>query len=170
MSIIDVILAIPLAWALYRGFRKGLILELATLVGLIAGLYAGLHFTAATSRYLCETFRINGSYLPVLAFSVIFILVILLVYFIGKMLEKTAETLMLGFINKIAGAFFSLIKMTLILSFLLFIINSFARGGSILSEEQQKKSYLYNPIADFAPMLLPKIKSIPKELPSLKEI
>lgn len=170
MTTIDIILAIPLAWAIYRGFKKGLILEFATLIGLVAGLYAGIHFSGLAAGFLKYNFNLTGSYLPVVAFALVFILVILGVYFIGKILEKTAETLMLGLINKIGGAVFSFIKMALILSFLFFIINSFAPGGNIISKSQQDKSYLYKSITGFAPLLLPKIKTVTRDLPELKEI
>lgn len=159
MTTIDIILAIPLAYAVYRGFRRGLILELAMLVGLILGIYLGIHFSKAAAVFLKETFALNGAYLPILSFGVVFLLVLLMVYFIGKLMEKTADILMLGLINKLFGAFFAVIKMAMILSFILYFLNSFTPSGQLFSKTTTEKSWLYKPIVSFAPILLPKIKA-----------
>lgn len=169
MNLIDLILGIPLAWALYKGFRKGLILELATLIGLIAGLYAGLHFSHFASDLLRDRFHIQGSWLPILSFGLVFVMVLLGVYILGKLLEKTAEALMLGIFNKIGGAFFALLKMALTLSFLLFLLNNLSPSGSIFTEGQREKSYLYTSVSSFAPFLLPRIKKLPEEVQKLRE-
>ena len=160
MSYIDIILGIPLAWAIYRGFKKGLILELAMLVGLIIGLYAGLHFSKMAAGLIQDTFHVQGEWLPIASFILVFILVLLGVYILGKLMEKTAEVMMLGLLNKLGGAIFSVIKMALILSFILFMLNGLAPGGSIFSKEQRQKSFLYKPVESFANFLLPKIKTV----------
>jgi membrane protein required for colicin V production len=159
MTTIDIVLAVPLAFAIYRGFKRGLILELAMLVGLVLGIYLGIHFSKAAAEFLKETFNANGPYLPILSFATVFVLVLIMVYFIGKLMEKTADLLMLGLLNKILGAFFGVIKMGMILSFFLFFLNSFSPSGSIISKSMAEKSYLYKTISSFAPVLLPKIKA-----------
>ena len=42
MNILDIIFAIPLLWALYRGFRKGLIYMIASLTALLLGVLGGM--------------------------------------------------------------------------------------------------------------------------------
>ncbi|MCX6272497.1 MAG: CvpA family protein [Bacteroidetes bacterium] len=170
MSTIDLIFGIPLLWAAIRGFNKGLILELATLVGLVAGLWAGIHFSGFAADLLRDTFNIKEKYLTILSFSVVFVLVILAVISLGKLLEKSAEALSMGFFNKLAGALFSVLKTALILSFILFIINGFMPGHEIISKSRKEKSFLYGPVSSLAPLLLPKIKSARSQVPELKEI
>ena len=172
MTIIDFILAIPLAYAIYKGFKRGLILELATLAGFIIGIYVGIHFSRVAAQFISETFHYQSNWLHIIAFALVFLLVLLGTWFLGKLLEKTAEMLMLGIFNKILGAVFSLIKMTLILSFALFIINAFAPGNNIISQETAKKSILYKPVSTFAQIIVPKFKpklGLPKEVEGLKE-
>ncbi|MHC1706487.1 MAG: CvpA family protein [Bacteroidales bacterium] len=169
MSYIDLILGIPLAWAIYRGFKKGLILELAMLIGLIVGLYAGLHFSKVAAEMISSNFHIQGEWLPVVSFIVVFILVLLGVYIMGKLMEKTVEALMMGILNKVGGAIFSVLKMALILSFILFMLNGLAPDKSIFPREQQQKSFLYKPILSFANFLMPKINTgkIKETLPEI---
>jgi membrane protein required for colicin V production len=158
MATIDIVLVIPLAWSLFRGFRKGLILELAMLAGLVAGIYIGLHFSRFAADFIRDNFHIHGAYLPLLSFAVVFFLIMTGVWLIGKLLEKFAEAVFLGIFNKILGALFGMIKMALILSFFLLILNGFAANHQIISQEQQQKSWLYKPISRLAIFLIPKIK------------
>ncbi len=160
MNLIDLILGVPLAYALYRGFTKGLILELATLAGLVIGLYAGIHFSGLAATFLKDTFHLDGKYLPLISFAGVFLLVLAGTYALGKLMEKSAKLMKLNFFNKVAGALFSLSKMALILSFLIFFVNAFAPGGHLFNKEQIGKSFLYKPVTALAPLLLPRVQRV----------
>lgn len=151
---IDFIIGGFLAWAAISGLRKGFILELAMLLGLIVGVWAGLHFSKLAAALLKETFHLQGAYLPILSFVVVFIIVLIGVYFFGKILEKSAEVMLMGWINKLLGLVFGILKQALILSFILMILNNFASSGDIISKEQQQKSYFYNTVKGIAPLII----------------
>ena len=85
---IDFVIGGLLAWSAISGFRKGFILEMASLIGLVLGIWAGLHFSKLAAALLTETFHLQGSYLPVLSFIVVFIIVVVAVYFFGKILQN----------------------------------------------------------------------------------
>jgi membrane protein required for colicin V production len=42
MGILDIVFIIPIVWLAYIGFKKGLIVELSTLVALILGVFCQL--------------------------------------------------------------------------------------------------------------------------------
>jgi len=48
----DIILFIPLAFAAWKGFRKGFIVELASIIALIAGIYIAANFSEVTANKL----------------------------------------------------------------------------------------------------------------------
>ena len=48
MNYFDYLLLLPLVYGLYRGFTKGLIIELASLVALIAGVYGAMYLSSFT--------------------------------------------------------------------------------------------------------------------------
>ncbi len=52
MNWLDIVLAIPLLWFTYKGFRNGLIIELASLAALILGIFIALHFSFYAEDYL----------------------------------------------------------------------------------------------------------------------
>ena len=45
MNYIDILILIPIAWFGYKGFNNGLVRELASIIALIAGLYASFKFS-----------------------------------------------------------------------------------------------------------------------------
>lgn len=48
MNYIDIILLLPLLYGAYRGFSRGLIIEVATLLGLLLGVYIAIKFSGYT--------------------------------------------------------------------------------------------------------------------------
>ncbi len=155
MNAIDLILAIPLVWFTYKGFTKGLIIELATLLALLAGIYIAAHFSTYTADFLKDSLGIETEYMSIIAFAITFLGVILLVMLFGKSLEKVINMLLLSFINKIAGAAFGLIKVAFVISVLIMILTNFDIETKIIPTKLQEESLLYNPIKKIAPAVFP---------------
>ena len=57
----------------------------------------------------------------------------------------------LGFLNKLAGSFFGILKAAVILSIALLLINQF--NDDLISHQKKKNSLLYGPISSIAPVL-----------------
>ncbi|MBE9480973.1 MAG: CvpA family protein, partial [Bacteroidetes bacterium] len=72
-------------------------------------------------------------------------------------LEKVINLLLLGFINKIAGCLFGILKAAFILSVIIFIINSFDSKQAVITKKIRENSILYKPIASIAPYIIPKL-------------
>ncbi len=168
MNYIDVILAIPLLWAIYKGFTKGLIIEITSLIALFLGVYGAIHF----SYYISNLLKLSSAYSPLISFAITFLIIVIIIYFFAKMLEKSINLLALGFLNKLAGAFFSLLKIAFILSVLLIFINKLNTKTSIIPEKARKESLLYPTLSAFAPMIIPKLnfEEIRKKLAEEKKL
>ena len=142
MSYIDIAILIPLLYAAYKGFRKGLIIEIATLVALIVGIYGAIHFSIYTEGILGDNTEIDESYLPLVAMVLTFLGIVIGIHFLAKLLEKVVKLVALGLVNRIFGMVFSLVKMSLIISFILVFINSMNDKLGLFSKEAQQSSYL----------------------------
>lgn len=160
INYIDLLLILPLAWAAYKGFRRGLVLEIASIVGLIAGVYAAIKFSGFIASKLDPHLDISESWLGIISFVITFIGVVFLVNILGKVLEKTIKMVALGMLNRIAGSLFSLLKTVLILSFLIFFINQFDSVFRIIPIETKSGSMLYGPIQKVAPNIMPVIQEL----------
>jgi len=154
MSYLDIILIIPLAWSIYKGFKRGLIIEIASLVGLVLGIYGALNFSDYTEVLLRENYDIDFEYMHLLSFAITFIGIVILVYILGKVLEKIINIIALGIFNKIAGMFFGFFKMSLILSMVLLIVEGINANVGFIKPEDKEASVLYTPIARIGPSIL----------------
>jgi membrane protein required for colicin V production len=110
MNYIDLIIALVLAWFAYRGYSKGLVIELVSLVALVLGIYVAMFFSDVTADFLVEYFNVGKKYLSLIAFVLTFILVVIGVVTIGRVLEKVIDILLLGFLNKLTGGVFGVLK------------------------------------------------------------
>ena len=79
MNYLDIIIAVLLVVFGIGGWRKGIIIEAATLLGLGLGLYGAFHFSDFTADKLVQYVEIDPKYLHLISFVVTFIVVALVV-------------------------------------------------------------------------------------------
>ena len=148
MAILDIILGILLLLGLWKGFNNGLLIELASIVALIAGIYGAIHFSYIAGDYLTEQMNWEERYVNLTSFVITFIIIVLAVHFAGKLLTKVANIALLGLLNKIAGAVFGALKVAVILGAILVFFNRVNSNLRFISEEAQNESILFNPIRE----------------------
>jgi len=153
MNYIDIIFAVPLVWAIYKGFTKGLVIEIASLIAIILGVYGGLHF----SYFIACILKLSSSYSHLIYFAVTFLMIVIAVFLLAKLLEKSLNIIALGFANKLAGAFFGVLKIAFLLSVILFLFNKIDSKMCIIPEKTKNESLLYKPVSAFAPFIIPKL-------------
>lgn len=158
MNFVDIIIVVPLVYAAWRGFKKGLIIEVFTLLALLVGIYAGIHFSDWTSARIEEYFDFDANYLPVIAFTVTFLAVGAMVYFAGKMLEQMVKVVNLSPINKILGVVFGMLKMVYTLSILIILLETYDERGDFIPEKTKENSLLYAPVKLTASATIPAIE------------
>tara|TARA_R100000935_G_scaffold36196_1_gene57068 strand:- start:189586 stop:190119 length:534 start_codon:yes stop_codon:yes gene_type:complete len=156
MNTIDIVLGIILLIALVVGYKKGLFVALAGLVGIIAGVYGAVYFSGYAASYLAGWTNWNEQTVNLAAFAVTFLAILLLISMAGKALTKIADFAALGIINKLLGAVFNVLKFAFIISVVFMFVNA-SPSFSILSEEDRDTSVLYAPVASLAPLVVPYI-------------
>jgi|TARA_B110001469_G_scaffold126439_1_gene144087 membrane protein required for colicin V production len=146
MSQIDIILIIPLLWGAVMGFKKGLILELASLVGLILGIYGAIKFSDYTAEKLVQYAEITQEWLGLISFLVTFIAIVFGVFLLAKILNKALKLVALGTVNRILGLLFGTLKFALIVSIGLYFFENMNRKFEVVEKDFAKESMLYEPI------------------------
>lgn len=158
MNFIDILILIPLGYAAWKGFKKGLIIEVFTLLALLVGIYAGIHFSDWTSDLIAGYFEIEPNYLPVVAFTLTFLCVGAIVFFAGKALEQVIKVVNLSPINKIFGVIFGLLKMVYFISVLLILLETYDERGDFIPTDMKENSMLYTPIKTTASATIPAVE------------
>lgn len=168
MNYIDIILCIPLVWGLYKGFTKGLIIEAATMVAFALGVWGGIHLSDFLANKISEGFNWQSKYLPIVSFALTFLVIVILVYFIAKLIQRMVDGMALSAINKIGGAVFGALKFAMVMSVIIFMIDAVEESYPMISFKTKEESLLYKPIGKIAPALIPALnkskvaKLIPK--------
>lgn len=157
MGVLDLVLGGLILFGLIRGFMKGLFVEIASIVALIAGVYGAIHFSNFAAEFLMEKVDWNEKTINITAFAITFVIIVLAIAIAGKALTKLADFAALGILNRILGAVFGGLKIALILSVLLIIVEKANRNISFMSEEDIEASALYKPVKSLVPMILPAI-------------
>tara|TARA_B100000508_G_scaffold141092_1_gene146374 strand:- start:15882 stop:16526 length:645 start_codon:yes stop_codon:yes gene_type:complete len=158
MNFVDIIIIVPLIYAGWVGFKKGLVIEVFTLLALLVGIYAGIHFSDWTSGLIKDNIDIEGKYLPVVAFTLTFLAVGAIVYFAGKMIERMLKVVNLSPLNKAFGLIFGLIKMVYTLSILIILLETYDERGDFIPENIKSESLLYEPVKVTASATIPAIE------------
>lgn len=157
MALLDIILGLLLLLGLWKGLKNGLLIELASIVALIAGIYGAIHFSYIAGEYLSQQMNWEERYIDSAAFLVTFILIVIAVHFAGKLLTKVANIAMLGLLNKIAGAVFGALKVALILGAILIFFDRANSTLGLVSDETKNASALYQPIKDIGALVFDRV-------------
>lgn len=152
---LDLIIIIPVVWGMVRGFKRGLIIELCTLMALILGVFGAAEFGEMASEFLQNEFNTDPRISLVLAFTVLFILIVVAVTFFGKVLSKVVKMVALGMINKLFGLLFGGAKFLLIVSALIFVFEGFPVTSNLIPVDWKSDSMLYQPVSNVTLKLYP---------------
>jgi membrane protein required for colicin V production len=157
MNYIDVLILIILIIAAVRGFANGLVREIASLAALVLGIWGAIKFSNFTAGKLYDYFDMTGRYVGIVAFIVTFIVIVIVIHFIGLIGDKIMEAVSFGFFNRLLGIVFSVFKTVLVLSVIFVVLNSIDSKHHFLPREKIDSSNLYKPIADIVPAIFPVI-------------
>lgn len=105
-----------------RGLFKGFIVEVASLLALILGVYGAIRFSGMVAQWMVLYVDWKESYIDLLAFGLTFTLIIVAVSMLGKFFTKLAKIIMLNWLNRLLGLVFGTLKMAVISGVLLIII------------------------------------------------
>jgi membrane protein required for colicin V production len=155
MNWLDAAILVILILSLVTGFINGLIKEIASLAALILGIWGAIHFSAFTAEKLYDYFDMTGRYVGIIAFVITFGLIVVLVHLVGTLVDKFVTAASLGFINRILGIVFGLLKTVLILSVIFAVMNAIDSKRPFLPKKLIEESRFYSPISDIAPAIFP---------------
>jgi membrane protein required for colicin V production len=145
--ILDTIIGIACLLAFYRGWQKGIVSAILSLIGVLAGTILSVRLSHSLASYLQESNLVNSQYVLPISFILIFIATIFVVRLIIKSIEGILKMAMLGWANKLIGA-------ALYTFFTVFFISALFWLGStvgILTAQSKADSKAYPIVESIAP-------------------
>jgi membrane protein required for colicin V production len=154
--LIDIIVFALVVIGIFKGWRNGFVLGIFSVLAFIVGLAAAIKLSAVVAERLGENTSISQRWLPVLAFALVFFLVVFLVRLGAKAIEGLLRITMLGWLNKLGGVLLYVLLYLLIFSVLLF----YAQQLGIVRQESADVSITYPIIYPMAPEVMSAIGEV----------
>ncbi|WP_307757546.1 CvpA family protein [uncultured Mediterranea sp.] len=164
MTTLDIIILVVLGAGAIVGFSKGFLKQLASLLGLVAGLLIAkaLYATVAERVFLPLTDSLTVA--QGIAFVVIWLAVPLAFLLLASLLTKAMEAVSLGWVNRLLGAALGALKAALLVSLLVCVVEYIDTDNTILKKTKKQESVLYYPMEKFAGLFLPAAREVASEL------
>jgi membrane protein required for colicin V production len=120
--LIDLVFAVIMILACIKGFRTGFIIAFFSIIAFIVGLAAALKLSSIVAVRLSENVDVSARWLPVISFVVVFLVVVILINVGAKLLQRSFEFALLGWVNKIGGIILFVLLYGIIYSIILFYL------------------------------------------------
>ena len=164
MGFIDIIFAALLVFAAFKGLRNGLFVELASLVSFFVGIFIAIKFSYIVGNLLGDNLTSSAKTGKVIAFIITLAIVVVAIHLLAKVFSGIASFVFLGWLNKLGGAVFSILKTALLLGIVLSLFQKVNINNALISKETQENSVLFNPILKTSETLLPFLTNWFKDL------
>ncbi len=151
--LIDASLAILFLIACFKGYQKGFIVALFSIVAFVVGLAAALKLSAVVAEKLTNSISVSAKWLPVISFILVFLIVVILVNLGAKLLQKSVEMIMMGWVNRLGGIVLYVFIYAIMFSIFLF----YAEQLKIIKPETISSSRFYAIIKPFGPGIIDKL-------------
>ena len=159
METFDIIIIALIAIAGIMGIFKGFINQFISIAALFLGTWCSFKFSSFLTEKVTGWLNpdIAQNTLHIIMFAVIFILVLILAHFIGKLLEGLINLTMLGWLNRILGFLFGALKAIIILGIAAYVVNYLNGMFKIIPQDLLDSSkgygFLMKFTQDFFPFL-----------------
>lgn len=148
--LIDILLLLLLAFATFKGYQRGLIVGVFSLIALVVGMAAAMKLSVVATAYLQSYFHWEGRWVPPISFLLVFVLVVVLIRLGANALEKGAQLITLGWVNTLGGILFYWIIFLFAYSVLLFYAVQFP----FFTVELLTSSYSYSCLKPIGPWVI----------------
>ena len=142
MTVLDILLGLPLLFLIFMGWKKGLVREVATLAGVLVGIWASVHL----SQQVAPLLGLDGESAVLIAFIVTFLVALVLTYLLGRCIEGLMKAAKLSVLNRLSGALLGAAEALCILAVLLNFLVMIDGNEMILKPATKERSVLYKPV------------------------
>lgn len=156
MNVVDIILILPIIWAIYVGFRDGMVVQLTGIIGIFVGVWCAYEF----GYVAVDLFNIRGDIAPAAGFGIVLATVLVVAWVLGKAIKSVVKAVGLGVLDKVGGMVLSLFKTFLILGIVVVVFEFCNNRFGWVKPKYTQESILYKPVAAFASVAFPYLDGV----------
>ena len=148
--IFDILFVVFIGAGFYWGYQKGIIYSVFSLAAYFIGVICALKFSYLAVKFLHTSLNLGPKALSIIAFILMFLMVVLLVRIVAWALEQVLKTFALNMVNQLVGGLiFSLIGL-----YLLCVMIWFLNKWNVFPDSQKMNSHVYAYIANLGPQVV----------------
>ena len=119
MNVLDALIIVILGWNLIRGFNKGFVEEVVSLIGIAASLVLSYHLAPIVAKFLVnkpdpQTMVLTGFFIYLIFFAV--------AKYVAFLIERRTKNSPFGRLNSLLGFFFGIFRGILLASIVVFVV------------------------------------------------
>ena len=156
MNIFDLVVYLALAWAVFNGWRRGFLLQMLSLVAVVAALYLGAIYGAELGSLL----GMKGTTAQIGGFITIFVASLIAIAIAGRLLRGVLKLAGLGIVDTLLGILFSVAKVALIVSVMFSWFAALNRDYRLASRDKIESSRWFEPAVEITDKLTPYFEQI----------
>jgi membrane protein required for colicin V production len=146
MNPFDMAIVVILGYGIIRGIFRGLIREMASIIGVAAGFYIAYFNYKALSPLLARWIT-NSAYVDIVSFIILFCAVLMIITGAGILIRLIIKIALLGVADRVLGALFGALKGALIVSLLFILLVSFLPPGGVRMVSDSKIAPYVNAVS-----------------------
>jgi membrane protein required for colicin V production len=146
LNYFDLIVGVGLLYGAIKGFSRGLVVEVASIVALILGVWGALSFSEQFMELVHLYVSLPEKYGKLIIYFVLFVGIVYGVSWVAKVTTKVLKIVALGLLNRLAGAAFGIGKWALIFSALILVLLEINSVFTLVPEAVLESSMLYAPL------------------------
>ena len=131
MNPFDIFIIIILGYSIIRGLFRGLVKEVSSIIGVLGGFYAAYSYYPMVAKLLAGLIS-EVAYRNILSFLIIFCGILIIISILGVVIKYLLNVAFLGWVDRICGVVFGLIKGVLIVTVIFIILTTFLSRGEPL--------------------------------------
>jgi membrane protein required for colicin V production len=155
LSFFDILILVPMGFAIWRGFRNGIIPEALSFAAFLLMVYIYVRVTDVPGLLWTKDVAKTLIYLPVVIFTMVLCGIIFLTHLIEKFIHGQTDQLEVKTVGHVVGIMIAIVRYTFVISCVLIIFDKVDEKYSLLSEEERNGSYFYKPMIKVAPSFYP---------------
>lgn len=161
MNIIDLIVCLVLALAVWSGWRQGFIVQICSLAAIVAGIWLASRFGQELGTWL----RLDDEVAGIGGFIAVFVVTILLVAIAGRAIRKLFHFAGFGMADIVLGIAVSAVKYLLVLSVLFSAFDALNVDYSLVERRTIEQSRSYKPVMGLSASVLPFLEWVGEQVP-----
>ena len=109
MNLLDIIIIVTMIYLIVKGILRGFFREIASLVGIILGIWLANHYQPQMTDFL-RSYLPSTRFLPLISFAVIFASILVICNLLGLILKQLFKKVFLGWLDRTLGAGLAIVK------------------------------------------------------------